>query len=208
MTWLLGYLMVGMVVISTAVVMKRRSTDKAMPSLSKPHSRHEQPPSCWANARECSGIALGVLLFTPFWPYVMFKELVGANRSNANETSLPKPFAVGREDLQWKTTIEEIERAARVQDPLGAVPDVPFGHLNAAWVAFRGQLTASDEVWTFVSRTERAFGIAEMREGHVIVGHDGLGGCFLRRMERVCRRANEQVRSAETGATSPATKAR
>ena len=37
-------------------------------------------------------------------------------------------------------TVAEIEQANRVIDPLGAAPNLPFGHLHAVWVEFRDGL--------------------------------------------------------------------
>ncbi|WVM93015.1 hypothetical protein ULG90_02285 [Halopseudomonas pachastrellae] len=45
-------------------------------------------------------------------------------------------FAVTEDHLLESLTVAEIEARERVADPLGAVPDLPFGHLNTAWQEF------------------------------------------------------------------------
>jgi hypothetical protein len=42
-------------------------------------------------------------------------------------------FRVRTEDLQRRMSIGEIESAEVIRDPLGAVPELPFGHLNRPW---------------------------------------------------------------------------
>ena len=38
-----------------------------------------------------------------------------------------------------------------VADALSAVPDMPFGHLYAAWKNFTDGLDADDDIWTFAA---------------------------------------------------------
>ena len=44
-----------------------------------------------------------------------------------------RPFRIRRRDLRYAFTQAEIEARECVYDPLGAVPALPFGHLNPAW---------------------------------------------------------------------------
>ena len=51
-----------------------------------------------------------------------------------------------RAHLQERLTVMQIEAREVVADPLGAVSDLPFGHLNAAWKTFVEEVGADDEL--------------------------------------------------------------
>jgi hypothetical protein len=55
----------------------------------------------------------------------------------------------GRQDLLQRVEADEEEKHALVDDPLGRVPPLPFGHFNAGWRAFRDRMQAGDELWRF-----------------------------------------------------------
>ena len=76
-------------------------------------------------------------------------------------------------------TVEEIEIAEAVSDPLGAVPPLPFGHLNAAWSRFKSGLVQGDTIWRFAAQWDGEWGTPEIREGYVIARGDGFGPYFL-----------------------------
>ena len=86
---------------------------------------------------------------------------------------------VRREHLLTRMSVEEIERANIVRDPHGAAPELPFGHLNAAWRRFAAQVGEGDEVWSFSMPWERQFPMMEMRRGYVVVRDADTGACFL-----------------------------
>jgi len=77
-------------------------------------------------------------------------------------------FIVRRRDLIARCSIEEIEAIERVVDPLAAVPDSPFGHLNGAWRQIRDSLSVDAELWSF-SRTWEDRGTREQRSGYSAV---------------------------------------
>lgn len=73
--------------------------------------------------------------------------------------------------------IADIECANMVDDPLGAVPAVPFGHLNPAWLHLKDQQKSGGAFWSF--RCERvglekqftAFSGYVLFDGDTYVGH-------------------------------------
>ena len=87
-------------------------------------------------------------------------------------------FAVKRADLLEKLTVEQIEARERVQDPLGAVPDLPFGHLHAAWKVFLAGCQPGDKLWSFSARWPGDWRGEEQREGYVRVRLTGPGPAF------------------------------
>jgi hypothetical protein len=76
-------------------------------------------------------------------------------------------------------SVEEVEALETVLDPLGAAPNVPFGHLNAAWRAFIEGGTECDELWSFSADWQTAWGNRERRAGYVRVRAGEPGDYFL-----------------------------
>lgn len=84
-------------------------------------------------------------------------------------------FVISRKDLVRQWTVQEIELSARVIDPLGAVPDLPFGHLNAAWLQFKQVLQPQDAIWSFSSNWSAAWERQTIREGYVVLRGKRIG---------------------------------
>jgi hypothetical protein len=73
------------------------------------------------------------------------------------------------------TTVGEVEAWERIVDPLGAVPPLPFGHLNKVWHSFKAAMQPGDELWSFAStryETKHIWagvrGYAIRRDGRVV----------------------------------------
>ncbi len=78
--------------------------------------------------------AVAVVVAWPVALYMKGKEIFSKKRESALEEE--REFAVERMHLQERLTVPQIEAREVVADPLGAVPNLPFGHLNAAWRTF------------------------------------------------------------------------
>jgi hypothetical protein len=116
------------------------------------------------------GPALAAVVMVVVWPvaiYLKGKELF----SNKESPALPEErvFAVEREHLHEPLTVLQIEAREAVDDPLGAVPNLPFGHLNAAWKAFTQSVAADEELWSFTAPWQTTWGRKEIRAGYVVV---------------------------------------
>lgn len=61
-------------------------------------------------------------------------------------------FTCQKESLIKQVDALEIEEANYVTDPLGRVPNVPFGHLHQGWINLLSQLEQSDELWMFKTK--------------------------------------------------------
>jgi len=90
--------------------------------------------------------AVAVVVVWPAALYMKGKEIVGKKSESALDEE--REFAVERTHLQERLTVLQIEAREVVADPLGAVPDLPFGHLNAAWKTFVEEVGADDELWS------------------------------------------------------------
>lgn len=54
-------------------------------------------------------------------------------------------------------------------DPLKAAPELPFGHLNAAWKEFLNGQADGGELWSFSAHWQTTWGRKELRSGYVMV---------------------------------------
>lgn len=127
---------------------------------------------------------LGPMLAAAFvivaWPIVIYLRWKNATHFKKMEEALvEEEFHVQPNDLLAQMSIREIELLEMVSDPLGAAPNLPFGHLNPVWGKLKSAIRAGDEIWTFSTRWESKFFNAEIREGYAIVRSLGVGECFV-----------------------------
>ena len=88
-------------------------------------------------------------------------------------------FVVGHDQLQERLSVQEIEAREMVHDPLCAVPNLPFGHLNAVWCRYLEGLADGDELWSFTARWQHKWGKQEHREGYVLIQNGNPGDHIL-----------------------------
>lgn len=62
-------------------------------------------------------------------------------------------YAAG--NLTQRVTPSEAEDRERYEDPLGAVPPLPFGYLNGIWKDFLDQRPRKAELWAFDSLSRK-----------------------------------------------------
>jgi len=91
----------------------------------------------------------------------------------------PSPFRVATEDLIEQVSIESVEAQSFIRDPLGAVPSLPFGHLNHAWETFKEKALPNNELWSFKGGWVDEFEETYSLEGYVLVAEDGPGDFFF-----------------------------
>jgi hypothetical protein len=102
------------------------------------------------------------------WPaafWFLARDKMAARKTVQEEK---KEFAVLREHLLEQLSVGEIEATNRIDDPLGAVPDQPFGHLNAAWASLKSGMEDGDQVWRFMAIWEEYY-TPEERQGYAVV---------------------------------------
>lgn len=188
------YLGVGIALLAGMVLVGRWQSraDAARPGpvdLAVPHGARARP---WARVLDrFVGPLLAGAVVVALWPLAVALALWVAHaqrrRSGTDAAHEPSPgfglqerkFAVSPGDLREQLAVEEIERRERVSDPLGAVPDLPFGHLHPAWLAFLEQRGTEDALWSFSTHWTPTWGREELRAGYVIVREDAIGPHFL-----------------------------
>jgi hypothetical protein len=129
--------------------------------------------------------ALAIVLAWPVALYRMGKEFL-ANREAPDLPEEKSEFKVEREHLQELLTISQIEAREAVEDPLGAVPKLPFGHLNAGWKRFIEGARADEELWSFTAHWKTAWGREWFRSGYVIVRDGAPTRHFLTALKDPC----------------------
>lgn len=114
------------------------------------------------------------------WPWCIFWKVKDWLWGCDAPALLADPvFAVEKAHLLERVTVDEVEACETVCDPLGAVPNRPFGHLHAAWQAFVEKRTEGDELWSFSADWRTAWGNMERRAGYVLVRDGAPGDHFL-----------------------------
>lgn len=113
--------------------------------------------------------ALAAMLVLFVWPVAFYMKIKDMQDREPSGTFEEKVFKVAKGDLLLKQTTEQIESSEIIEDPLGAVPTLPFGHLNKCWSDLLAQMQADDELWSFKSKWEENWGRTEIRCGYVLV---------------------------------------
>lgn len=182
MIYLYWYLGIGAVVLILMVAFHKLNQKKDDNSLSDVLADlRPERKSLWLRLlNDVVGPALVGTLIVPFWPVLVFfkvKELVFGEPARG---PIDEPeFAVTRDDLQTQLSLQEIEQMEMVFDPLGAAPNVPFGHLNAAWKKFCEGMDPHDSLWSFTAPWTSAWGSKDIRQGYVIVRGEEIGAHFI-----------------------------
>jgi hypothetical protein len=98
-------------------------------------------------------IALVVAFAILCWPLVLAYDLRTGRLINwpRRDTS-DRPFQPRRRECRQRFTIAEAEARGRIHDPLGAVPDLPFGFLHPRWQRFLAEQPPGAELWWFESQ--------------------------------------------------------
>jgi hypothetical protein len=97
------------------------------------------------------------------------------------------PFVVIKSNLIDRFELSEIEKKSIVEDPLKAVPPLPFGHLNHKWESFKSYLMSGDEVWSFSSIYNYRLSSKEKRSGFAILREHTVVAYFLTNIEPISR---------------------
>ena len=182
MIYLYWYLGIGAVVLILMVAFHKLTHKKDDSALSDVLTdlRPERRSLRFRLLNDVLGPALVGALIIPFWPVIVcfkVKELVFGER--ARDPIDEPEFALTRNDLKTRLSLQEIEALEKVFDPLGAAPNVPFGHLKAAWETFCDGMEPNDSLWSFTAHRTNAWGSKEIRQGYVIVRDEEIGAHFI-----------------------------
>jgi hypothetical protein len=131
-----------------------------------------------------------VFVCAPLWPLLVSIELnfpwhklkfwtSKAERSVPWTLTDTEPaFKVSKSDLLERLSRAEIETREQVFDPLHAVPNLPFGHLNGVWQSFVDGLEPGGELWSFRGRWKTQHRDWQM-QGYVLRREETIGPYLL-----------------------------
>lgn len=172
MTYVYWYLGIGLVLLAAAygaIRLKMDDDDKARRQLLRGLNPDRKRLSYLLFNISVAIVAIAV------WPLVLDVKVRELRQKKAPALEPEAEFAVESQHLLERLTAQEVERREVVDDPLKAVPDLPFGHLHKAWKEFLNGHSAGDELWSFSALWQTRWGGQELRSGYVIV-RDGMPG--------------------------------
>ncbi|MBV5322289.1 MAG: hypothetical protein JZU60_00475 [Ilumatobacteraceae bacterium] len=151
----------------------------------------EQPPTLKMRLANVVLIPLAIaFFFIPLWPWILSIEFnfpwhkfkfwtdKAARSVPWSLTDEEAGFKVSKDDFLQQLSLADIEANERVFDPLQAVPDLPFGHLNKAWQDFANGLEPESELWSFRGRWKTQYRDYQM-QGYVALQNEKIGSYFL-----------------------------
>ena len=181
MNYVYWYLGIGIPLLAVVYAAHHLTKDKALESL---HARLAEfhPDRKKLSYRILNNLvapALTVVSILILWPIaICLKVKLLLSKKGSDKSLKETEFSVDRQHLLDRLAVSEIEELEVVTDRLGAVPELPFGHLNAAWTDFLENHMEGNELWSFSARWEPKWGRQEIRSGYVIV-HDGVPGAYF-----------------------------
>jgi len=94
---------------------------------------------------------LAFSLLSVVWPVLVLWMLINTFSGKASwRSKLPEAaFTCKPPHLRKTITQVDAEKLGAIIDPLGRAPTLPFGHLNAGWLAFLGKEAESFALWYF-----------------------------------------------------------
>lgn len=171
MIYLYAYLGFGLFVLSLLYLAREAPEQRAQNPMSALSDGGRGARTIWDRLLDSILVPAFALSFIvicwPFMAYYRVKELIA--RKNGTESAQDPVFAVESAHLLERLSVEDVEACETVSDPLGAVPNQPFGHLHTAWRAFVDPRTESDELWSFSADWRTDWGNMERRAGYVLV---------------------------------------
>lgn len=181
MTYLYWYLGVGVIILAIIMAAHNYAKKKEGNNLNDflVELRKEGKSFWFRMLNDLIGPMFAFVLVLPFWPIIVFFKIKQVIVGEPEQSSFEEPeFIVTREDLLARIDVSEIEKKEMVADPMGAVPNLPFGHLHTAWRQFRDGVLPTDEMWTFAAKWTH-WGRSELRQGYAVVREDDIGPFFL-----------------------------
>jgi len=181
MKYLVLYLAAGAIALVLTLIQSYFVRKKHGPSFSETMDELRlQDASTWERLLHKIIVpALAGIAVICVWPAAIALLVKEKLQSRKPEEPAEKPvFRVQEQDLIEQLSIDEIEKRERVEDPLGGVPNEPFGHLWSAWQAFVDQLSADATLWSFAATDDTCYETRRV-EGYVHFDEDGAESVFF-----------------------------
>lgn len=134
--------------------------------------------------------AIATICIAIGWPLFAIWALFQSRQEVASEIERNKPdFKCLMEHIITRVEPRDAEITSYVVDPLGAVPPLPFGHLNKGWTDFLATMTDEhDEIWSFYipkgsQHGKHRFAASSDIRGYVRVHNSEILGEFITECE-------------------------
>jgi len=119
------------------------------------------------NKVSIGNFVLGLIVGSFIWPFMAYSHV----NSYFNPSFQPEVFSIKKNDLIEAMSVLDVERKEIVYDPLNAVQQVPFGHLNNTWEEFKDSYSPSI-LWSFKSEY-KDYSRVVIKEGYAKLDDDG-----------------------------------
>jgi len=178
--YLYSYLSIGAVVLVVMYVTHKFSSKSESDGLKDilDAMNPERKKLSYRVINNCLVPVLASVIAILFWPAVLYMKIKDMRDKGPGGRFEEKVFGVRKADLLAKRTIQQIESDEVIEDPLGAVPALPFGHLNKCWKNLLAQMMDGDELWSFKSEWDGNWCRTEIRSGYVLV-REGSPEAFI-----------------------------
>ena len=95
-----------------------------------------------------------VMLFCLIWPIALLIAAYATfvDKPAPGYSSDEPRFTCQKDSLIKQVNPLQVEAASYVTDPLGRVPNLPFGHLHQGWINLLAQLEPTDQLWSFATK--------------------------------------------------------
>ena len=187
MNYLYAYLALGVLVLLVLLIENRRSGSILLTGSSVTLDALH-PERKTRRYRILSGLVAPVLSAVAvvlIWPIGVLVQLqyMAEQRDDAKREE-DNTFKLKPSDLLERMSLADIAQRELVYDPLGAAPQVPFGHAHAAWQKFTDALQPGDEIWRFSAQRTLSWGSQEHRRGYAIKRQGQIGAFFVTNRKR------------------------
>ncbi len=184
MQWLFIYAACG-VLFTTVILIKNWQKDSSQSLVSDIRRIFVKNKAISDRIVEIIGNSFALIAVSALWVFFLcWLVYEKCFQKITDEIDDKKRFNATKEFLVCIIDPEVEEKKHIIQDPLGRVPEVPFGHLHHAWIKFLANTEPDDLIWFYkikvgdmitpwYSKQERPSsksikGYACLRDGHVV----------------------------------------
>ena len=166
MIWLVIYIFIGTVLVTTVTLSGKVKAYAEWKKIVRDLKNKRFSGRWWI--QQALLPTIGFLIMSLTWPLLLyFWNADRLKKSRRDRREEETRFRIRRADLVARCSVAEVEIAEKIIDPMGAVPGLPFGHLNGAWVRFHDAKPEAAELWSFATEWEDYWGNFFERKGYV-----------------------------------------
>ena len=188
MTYLYAYLIIGALVLAVVYLHHRMTSEPESKSFSEILDA-TNPDRKKLHYRILNNFVVPLLAATLMviaWPSIPFMKYMDAREKKNREKRIEEAvFKIRLSDLKELLSIEQIEVREIVKDPLGAVPDEPFGHFSRTWKKFVSELQPLDEIHSFETIWKNDWNQSKRVTGYVAVREHQIAHHFITKSKRL-----------------------